>query len=119
MKVLLKQHFIVQQKRKDKILLKLILEKDLVCLRTGDDVFFQRAELWGFSVMVDYWPRRLDLAALKAGNLAEVLNLAPWGNVLLQLPPLRLSGAHGWAALGAALGDHWLKDITTHQVTPR
>ena len=66
--------------------------------------------------MVDYWPRRLDLAALKAGNLAEVLNLAPWGNVLLQLPPLRLSGAHGWAALGAALGDHWLKDITTNQV---
>lgn len=81
----------------------------------GGEVFFQRAELWGFSVMVDYWPRRLDLAALKAGNLAEVLNIAPWGNVLLQLPPLRLSGAHGWAALGAALGDHWLKDITTHQ----
>ena len=36
---------------------------------------------------MDYWPRRLDLAALKAGNLAEVLNLAPWGGVLLQLPP--------------------------------
>ncbi|BDA50280.1 probable autophagy-related protein 2 at C-terminar half [Coccomyxa sp. Obi] len=82
---------------------------------SGEEVFFQRAELWGFSVMVDYWPRRMDLAALKAGNLAEVLNLAPWGNVLLQLPPLRLSGAHGWAALGTALGDHWLKDITTNQ----
>ena len=42
---------------------------------------------------------------------AQVLNLAPWGNVLLQLPPLRLSGAHGWADLGAALGEHWLRDI--------
>lgn len=84
-------------------------------LKTGD-VYFQRAELWGFSVMVDYWPRRLDLSALKAGNLAEVLNLAPWGNVLLQLPPLRLSGAQGWAALGTAVGEHWLKDITTNQV---
>jgi hypothetical protein len=66
--------------------------------------------------MVDYWPRRLDLAALKAGNLAEVLNLAPWGSVLLQLPPLRLSGARGWAALGEAVGEHWLRDITTNQV---
>lgn len=40
-------------------------------IRAGEEVFFQRAELWGFSVMVDYWPRRLDLASLKAGNLAE------------------------------------------------
>ena len=69
--------------------------------------------------MVDYWPRRLDLAALKAGNLAEVLNLAPWGNVLLQLPPLRLAGAHGWGMLGAALGEHWLRDITTTQARCR
>ena len=38
-------------------------------------MFFQRAEIWGFSVMIDYWPRRLDLAALKAGNLAEVSSL--------------------------------------------
>ena len=66
--------------------------------------------------MVDYWPRRLDLAALKAGALAEVLNLAPWGGVLLQLPPHRAAGAHGWGALGASLGEHWLRDITTTQV---
>jgi len=46
----------------------------------------------------------------------QVLNLAPWGNVLLQLPPLRTHGAHGWAALGAAVGEHYLKDITTNQV---
>ncbi|KAK9836947.1 hypothetical protein WJX81_001853 [Elliptochloris bilobata] len=77
--------------------------------------FFQRAELRGLSVMVDYWPRRLDLAALKAGNLAEVLNLAPWGGVLLQLPPVRLSGVHGWPALGAAVGELWLRDIVGSQ----
>ena len=41
----------------------------------GADAFFQRAEIWGFSVMIDYWPRRLDLTALKAGNLAEVSSL--------------------------------------------
>ena len=44
----------------------------MCCLAAAGEVFFQRAEIWGFSVMIDYWPRRLDLAALKAGNLAEV-----------------------------------------------
>lgn len=47
----------------------------------------------------------------------QVLNLAPWGNVLLQLPPVRLSGAHGWSSLGTSLGDQWLKEITTNQVS--
>ena len=47
----------------------------MVAALAGADVFFQRAEIWGFSVMIDYWPRRLDLAALKAGNLAEVSTL--------------------------------------------
>ena len=28
-------------------------------------------------MMIDYWPRRLDIAALKAGSLAEVTLLAP------------------------------------------
>ena len=45
-------------------------------MRAGDEAFFQRAEIWGFSVMIDYWPRRLDIAALKAGSLAEVTVLA-------------------------------------------
>ena len=85
--------------------------------RAGEP-FCQRAELRGLSIMVDYWPRRLDLAALKAGNLAEVLNLAPWGGVLLQLPPARLSGVHGWPALGAAVGEHWLRDVVGTQARP-
>ena len=28
-------------------------------------------------MMIDYWPRRLDIAALKAGSLAEVTLPAP------------------------------------------
>ena len=48
----------------------------------------------------------------------QVLNLAPWGNVLLQLPPVRISGAQGWACLGTSLGDQWLKEIINNQVGP-
>jgi len=60
--------------------------------RAGEP-FFQRAELRGLSIMVDYWPRRLDLAAL-------------------------LSGVHGWPALGAAVGEHWLRDVVGTQARP-
>jgi len=94
-----------------------VLQTLRAAARAGEP-FFQRAELRGLSIMVDYWPRRLDLAALKAGNLAEVLNLAPWGGVLLQLPPARLSGVHGWPALGTAVGEHWLRDVVGTQARP-
>ena len=50
-------------------------------------------------------------------RVVQVLNLAPWGNVLLQLPPVRLS-AQGWSLLGAGLGEQWLREITTNQVQP-
>ncbi len=93
-----------------------LLQETLSNVGSPGEPFFQRAEIRGLSVVVDYWPRRLDLAALKAGNLAEVLNLAPWGSVLLQLPPVRLSGVHGWPALGAAVGEAWLRDVVGTQV---
>lgn len=50
-------------------------------------------------------------------GLLQVLNLAPWGNVLLQLPPVRQSGVHGWSSLGTSLGDQWLKEIINNQVS--
>ena len=59
----------------------------------------------------------VEVAERKGMWLPQVLNLAPWGNVLLQLPPVRLSGAHGWSALGTSLGDQWLKEITTNQAS--
>ncbi|KAK9805512.1 hypothetical protein WJX72_002557 [[Myrmecia] bisecta] len=77
--------------------------------------FFQRCEIRPFSVVVDYRPRHVDVAALRAGNLAEVLNLVPWGGVALDLPHVKLTGLHGWAALGAAVGTDYLKDVASSQ----
>lgn len=66
--------------------------------------------------MVDYKPRRLDVAALRAGNLAEVLNVTAWSNVTVQLPHLRMGGLHGWEALGSMLTQRYLQDVTSSQV---
>ena len=66
--------------------------------------------------MVDYKPRRLDVAALRAGNLAEVLNVAGWSNVTVQLPAIRIAGLNGWDALGALVAQRYLSHIASSQV---
>ena len=68
-------------------------------------------------VVVDYKPRHMpDMAALRAGDLTEVLNFAALSNVALQLPHLRLMGVHGWEQLGSALVQRYMYDISSKQV---
>jgi autophagy-related protein 2 len=69
-----------------------------------------------FSVLVDYKPRRVDVAALREGSLAELVNLVPWGGVDLGLKGLRLAGLSGWDGVGAACAQEWLHHIASTQV---
>lgn len=46
----------------------------------------------GFSVLIDYKPRRVDVSALVAGAFGELLNLVPWGGLDLEAKPLALRG---------------------------
>ena len=48
--------------------------------------------------------------------LRQVMNVAPWGEVVLTLPAVRLRGVHGWSAVAAAIGDVYLRDIISTQV---
>ena len=73
-------------------------------------------DIQAFSVVIDYQPRRLDAAALKAGSFVEVLNLVPWGGVQLDLPHVKATGLHGWPALASAVGNAYLQDIALSQV---
>jgi autophagy-related protein 2 len=71
--------------------------------------YFQKVEIWGTGVMLDYRPRRVDIAALRDGDAMELLNLVPWGGVDLNLKPLRLIGVEGWDGLGVAAATEWLQ----------
>ena len=79
-------------------------------------VFLQKVDVQAFSVVIDYQPRRLDAAALRAGSFVEVLNLVPWGGVQLDLPHVKATGLHGWPALGSGVGNAYLQDIASSQV---
>eukprot|EP00798_Chlamydomonas_sp_ICE-L_P008286 gene8286-1557_t len=54
--------------------------------------FFQFVDVQGFSILLDYRPHRVDVAALRDGVLLELLNLVPWGGIDLELKHLRLAG---------------------------
>jgi len=60
-------------------------------------VFFQRCEIRATSVLIDYKPRRVDVGALRTGNLMEVINLTGWADVAIALPGVTLKGVHGCA----------------------
>lgn len=77
--------------------------------------YFQRVEIRGTAVMVDYRPRRVDIAALREGCFTELINLVPWGGVDLVLKPLRLSGVEGWDGIGIAAATEWLQHIARTQ----
>ena len=38
----------------------------------------QMFEVLPFNIRVDYLPRRVDLAALRAGNYVELVNMVQW-----------------------------------------
>ena len=46
----------------------------------------------------------------------QVLNLAPCSNLSLVLPHARLTGLHGWSAVGQAVGALYAQDIWDNQV---
>lgn len=82
-------------------------------------VFLQKVDIQPFIVVIDYQPRRLDAAALRAGSFVEILNLIPWGGVQLDLPGVKASGLQGWSAFGSAVGNAYLQDIASSQVWVR
>lgn len=79
-------------------------------------VFFQRCEIKATHIVIDYKPRRLDVGALRGGNLVEVLNITAWSDVLVNLPQVTLTGVHGWDELGSLLTQRYVSHITSTQV---
>ncbi len=77
--------------------------------------YFQRVEVRGFSLLIDYRPRRVDIAALRDGAFGELLNLVPWGGVDLAFKPLRLSGIAGWDGIAGGAAKEWMHHISRTQ----
>lgn len=79
-------------------------------------VFVQSCEVRPITVVVDYKPRRLNVASLRAGNLAEVMNMTVWSDVRVVLPMTRVTGLQGWHAVGSSIIQAYIQDVISSQV---
>ncbi|XP_074579751.1 autophagy-related protein 2-like [Curcuma longa] len=78
--------------------------------------FFQKCVIKPLVVRVDYIPCHFDLAALRRGNYAELLNLVPWKGIDLQLKNVCARGVYGWKNVCETVIGEWLEDIAHNQV---
>lgn len=84
--------------------------EDSASLHAGSP-FFQKVDVQGFSVMIEFQQQRVDVAALWARQPAEIANLVPWGFLQLSLPSLTLKGVMGWPQLLTTVINSYNKDI--------
>ena len=62
--------------------------------------FFQYVHLRPSSLELHYRADRIDVAALRDGQLHELVNLVPWEGVALDVKGLRLAGLQVRGAVG-------------------
>jgi autophagy-related protein 2 len=80
------------------------------------EAFFQSVHVRRVKVKLDTQTRPLDVREVQRGNYAELLNLCPLRGVKLELAPVHLRGASGWAAVLDGVRDSWLRDVTQKQM---
>ena len=73
--------------------------------------FFQKVDVQGFGVVIEFQQQRVDVAALLARQPAEIANLVPWGFLQLSLPSLTLKGVTGWPQLLTTIITSYNQDI--------
>ena len=69
---------------------------------TPPHTFIQRLALGRVDLLLDYRPRRVDVRALAAGRLSELVNAAPLDGVRVTLPPLVVRGVSGGVPAAAS-----------------
>lgn len=78
--------------------------------------YFQKFDIQPVLIRVDYCPHHVDLAALRGGKYAELVNLVPWKGVELQLKHVQAVGVYGWGSVCETIVGDWLEDISQNQV---
>ncbi|XP_078447806.1 autophagy 2 [Wolffia australiana] len=78
--------------------------------------FFQKFDIHPAVIRVDYIPHHVDMAALRAGNYVQLINLVPWKGIEIQLKPVHAVGVYGWGSICDTVIGAWLEDISQNQI---
>jgi len=82
----------------------------------GDVPFIQRAEINNIVVKLDFKPKHVDYAGLRAGHTTELMNFAILDQADMVLRHTILYGVSGFDRLGKDLNNIWMPDIKRNQL---
>lgn len=82
----------------------------------SDLAFIQRAEINAIPVKLDFKPKRVDYAGLRAGRTSEFMNFVTLEGSRLVLGRIIMFGTLGWETLGDFLNKTWTNDVITGQL---
>ncbi|KAG6814394.1 hypothetical protein H0H92_010980 [Tricholoma furcatifolium] len=83
---------------------------------SGDEIYFQTAEVFPVDLKLDYKPRHVDYRALREGRTIELMNFFHFDGAEMTLRHITLAGITGWATLGTLLNDLWTPDVKATQL---
>ncbi|CAN8105705.1 unnamed protein product [Discula destructiva] len=82
----------------------------------SDEAFIQRAEIHAIPIKLDFKPKRVDYAGLRAGRTSEFMNFVTLEGSCLTLQRMIIHGHMGWANVGQLLNDQWTSDVIKSQL---
>ncbi|KAG6845341.1 hypothetical protein H0H87_010798 [Tephrocybe sp. NHM501043] len=83
---------------------------------SGEEIYFQSAEVFPVDLKLDYKPRRVDYRALREGRTIELMNFFHFDGAEMTLRHITVAGITGWARLGDLLNDLWTPDVKATQL---
>ncbi|KAG5728038.1 Autophagy-related protein 2 [Termitomyces sp. T112] len=83
---------------------------------SGEELYFQSAEVFPIDLKLDYKPRRVDYRALREGRTIELMNFFHFDGAEMTLRHITLAGITGWGTLGQLLNDLWTPDVKATQL---
>lgn len=82
----------------------------------SDEAFIQRAEINAIPLKLDFKPKRMDYAGIRAGRMAEFKNMVMLEGSRLELRRIITYGIVGWETLGDFLNTTWTRDVIDTQL---
>ena len=83
---------------------------------SADVLFFRSFVLGQVKAKIDYVSKRVDIADLRSGNYAQLINITPIEGVRLEFPKVRRASLCGIGEVCVEIGNAWANAFTNEQI---
>ncbi|KAI8460975.1 hypothetical protein BY996DRAFT_6408983 [Phakopsora pachyrhizi] len=83
---------------------------------SGNEMFFQKVEIYPIRIKLDYKPKRINFLELRDGNLIEMMNFFNFDGSDMVLRHVNLIGVSKPSKIGELLKEIWTPDVKANQL---